>query len=240
MKPLIGITMNLEQQPGRDLNILDLDYARAVLQAGGVPVPVVGLAPAIPDIVRALDGFVFSGGDDVDPRFYRERPLAGAKIRTSPDARTRFEIGLLKAVIRTRKPVLAICHGAQLANVALGGKLYQDINLQIPGAIRHGAARTGEKVFHSIDVLEGTTLCGIVEGCKSGRCAIKVRSAHHQSIKNPGQGLRLAAVAPDGVIEALESRGRNFLIAVQWHPEKTQADRGTKKLFKALVSAAKK
>lgn len=240
MKPLIGITMNLERQPTRDLNILDQDYGKAVLQAGGMPVPIVGITPAIPDIVRALDGFVFSGGDDVDPRFYRERPLAGANLRTSPDARTRFEIELLKAVIKAGKPVLAICHGAQLANVALGGKLYQDISLQIPGAIKHGAAPAGEKVFHAVDVLEGTTLCGILEGCKGGMCTIRVRSAHHQCIKNPGQGMRLAAVAPDGVIEALESRGRNFLIALQWHPEKTQTDRATRKLFKALVTAAKK
>lgn len=240
MKPLIGITMNLEQQPARDLNILDLDYGKAVLQAGGMPVPLTGTPSAIPDAVRMLDGFVFSGGDDVDPRFYGERPLAGAKIRTSPDARTRFEIGLLKAVLKAKKPVLAICHGAQLVNVALGGKLYQDIGLQIPGAVRHSVSRAGEKVFHAVDALEGTTLCEILEGCKSGICTIKVRSAHHQSIKNPGKGLRLAAVAPDGVIEALESRGRNFLIAVQWHPEKTPSDAATKKLFKALVTAAKK
>lgn len=241
MKPLIGITMNLEEQDTRSLNILDHDYGRAVVQAGGIPVPVLGIESAIPDLVKRLDGFVFTGGDDVHPRFYKERPLAGARITPSPDSRTRFEIKLLKAVLKAKRPALAICHGAQLANVALGGTLYQDLSLQLPKAIKHGATLPGEKVFHAVNIFEGTKLCGIMGvDCKSGECQIRVRSSHHQSIKNPGRGLKLSAVSPDGVVEALESRGKNFLVAVQWHPEKTLTDRSTKKLFEALVIAAKK
>ncbi len=241
MKPLIGITMNLDEQPTRNLNILDQDYGRAVALAGGVPVPVLGIDSAIPDLMRKLDGFLFTGGDDVHPRYYKERPLAGAKIMPSPDARTRFEIKLLKAALKAKKPVLAICHGSQLVNVSLGGTLYQDLSLQLPKAIKHAATLPGEKVFHSVDIFEGTKLCTIMSAdCKSGECKIRVRSSHHQSIKNPGRGLRLSAVAPDGVIEALESRGKNFLIAVQWHPEKTPHDSAAKKLFEALVIASKK
>ena len=75
MKPLIGITMNLEVQPARNLNILDQDYGKAVLQAGGIPVPIIGIESAIPDLVKHLDGFVFTGGDDIHPRFYKEKPL---------------------------------------------------------------------------------------------------------------------------------------------------------------------
>jgi putative glutamine amidotransferase len=242
MKPLIGITMNLEVQSARNLNIIDQDYGRAVAQAGGIPVPLAGLDESIPDIVKRLDGFLFTGGDDVHPRFYKEKPLKRARFTPSPDERTRFEIKLFKAVVKGKKPVLAICHGAQLINVALGGTLYQDISLQIPRAIKHGPAKAGDKVFHDVNVFEGTKICRIIGDCRpTGDCSIRVRSSHHQSIKNPGKGLRLSAVSPDGVFEALESRSKNnFLLAVQWHPEKTINDQYTRKLFEAFVSASKK
>ena len=241
MKPLIGITMNLEVQPSRNLNILDQDYGRAVAQAGGIPVPIVGIESCVPDLVKKMDGFLFTGGDDVNPRFYKEKPRKDAPIRLSPDERTRFEINLFKAVLREKKPVLAICHGAQLVNVALGGSLYQDIPGQIPKALKHGPAKSGEKVYHGVNVFEGTQICEIFGGCLNGDCSIKVRSSHHQSIKNPGKGLRLSAVSSDGVFEALEGRSKkSFLIAVQWHPEKTLNDRNTRKLFSAFVNASKK
>jgi len=235
MKPLIGITMNREIRAARDLNILDMDYGRAIAQAGGVPVPILGIDATVPDLVRHLDGFVFTGGDDIHPRFYREKPLSGARLTMSPDERTHFELRLFKAVSRARKPVFAICHGAQLVNVALGGSIYQDIPLQIPQAVKHGPARPGEKIFHPVDILEGTRLCRIM-----GVSRIRARSSHHQSVKNPGRNLKLSALSHDGVVEALEARGNHFLIAVQWHPEKKNYDQNTKKLFKALVEASRK
>ena len=235
MKPLIGITMNHEPQPTRNLNILDQDYGKAVFRAGGFPVPILGIQQSIPDLVKRLDGFVFTGGDDIDPRFYKEKPLSGARVSISPDERIRFELELFKAVAAAKKPVLAICYGAQLVNVALGGKLYQDIGLQIPNPMKHGAARPGEKVFHEVDIFEGTLLSRIL-----GAPRIRVRSSHHQSVKNPGKGLHLSAVSHDRVIEAFEPRTNNFLIAIQWHPEKTPNDRYTKKLFKALINASRK
>ncbi len=235
MKPLIGITMNLEVQPARILNTLDQDYGKAVAKAGGIPLPILGIEGSIPDLIKSLDGFLFTGGDDVHPRFYKEKPLAGARTSLSPDARTRFEIALFKAALKSRKPVLAICYGAQLINVALDGKLYQDITLQLPKPIKHGPSRAGEKIFHHVDILEGTLLSRIM-----GASRIRVRSSHHQSVKNPGRGLHLSAVAHDGVIEALEPRSKSFLVAVQWHPEKTINDRYTNKLFEAFISASKK
>ena len=235
MKPLIGVTMNLEVQPARNLNILDQDYGKAVLQAGGIPVPILGIETSIPDLVKRLDGFVFTGGDDIHPRFYKEKPLPDARMLISPDGRTTFELALFKTAARAGKPVLAICYGTQLVNIALGGKLYQDIVLQVSDPIKHSASRAGEKVFHFVDIFESTLLSRIM-----GASRIRVRSAHHQSVKNPGKGLHLSAVAHDGVIEALEPRTKNFLVAVQWHPEKTPNDQYTKKLFKALVSASKK
>jgi putative glutamine amidotransferase len=205
------------------------------VKAGGIPVPVLGIEGSVPDLIRRLDGFIFTGGDDIDPRFYKERPLAGARMTFTPDGRTRFEIGLFKAAVKAKKPLLAICYGTQLVNVALGGRLYQDIGQQVPHPIKHGPARAGERVFHDVDIMEGTMLSRIL-----GAPRIRVRSAHHQSVKNPGRGLHLSAVARDRVIEALEPRTNQFLIAVQWHPEKTPNDRYSRKLFEALVSAAKK
>ncbi len=243
MKPLIGITMNLEEQPSRNFNILDQDYAKAVVQAGGIPVPVMGIDASIPDLVKQLDGFLFSGGDDIHPRFYKEKASAGAKLQLATDRRVQFELKLFHAARKARKPILAVCYGAQLVNVALGGTLYQDIAAQVPGSLAHGASKPGEKVFHPVSVFEGTTLCSIVSSrncCANGDCTVRVRSSHHQSIKNPGRGLRLAAVSPDGVFEALENRGKAFLLAVQWHPEKTPVDRTTRRLFQALVAASKK
>jgi len=190
--------------------------------------------------VRQLDGFLFTGGDDIHPRFYKERPRAGMKLRLASDNRVRYEIDLFKAAARAKKPVLAVCYGAQLVNVALGGTLYQDIALQIPESLRHTAAKAGTKVFHPVSIFEGTKLCKIMGDCATGDCSIRVRSAHHQSIKNPGRGLRLSAVSPDGVFEALESRGKGFLLVVQWHPEKTIHDRSSAKIFEALVRASRR
>lgn len=243
MKPLIGITMNLQEEASRSLNSVDQDYGRAVLQAGGIPVPLVGIEKAIPDLVKGLDGFVFTGGDDIHPRFYKEKPLPGAKLWLASDRRVRFDMELFRAVAKARKPVLAICYGAQLVNVTLGGTLYQDIGLQVPDAKRHGASRPGEKVYHPVSIFEGTKLCSLLDlnaCCRSGTCSIKVRSSHHQSIKNPGKGLRLSAVSPDGVNEALETRGKSFVVAVQWHPEKMPSDRTTRKLFSALINASRR
>jgi putative glutamine amidotransferase len=241
MKPLIGITMNIEEQASRDLNILDQDYGRAVARAGGVPVAIPGIDAAVPDLVQRLDGFLFTGGDDIHPRFYRERLMAGAGMHLVPDKRVRFELKLFRAAAAAKKPVLAVCYGAQLVNVALGGTLYQDIGRQVPRALQHGPSRPGEQVLHPVSVFEGTTLYRILGNrARTGDRIIRVRSSHHQSIKNPGRGLRLAAVAADGVYEALESRGRTFLVAVQWHPEKAPADSATRKLFGALVAASRR
>jgi putative glutamine amidotransferase len=166
--------------------------------------------------------------------------IPGTRLRLDSDKRVRFELALFRTAAKARKPVLAICYGAQLVNVALGGSLYQDIKRQVPKSMRHGTEKKGGKVFHSVDIFEGTNLCAIMGNCADGNCSLRVRSAHHQSIKNPGRGLRLAAVSPDGVYEALEGRGSAFLIATQWHPEKMPADKATRKLFTALVNASRK
>jgi len=124
--------------------------------------------------------------------------------------------------------------------VALGGTLYQDIALQIPKSLKHGIAKAGEKIMHPVSIFEGTKLCKIMGNCATGDCSMRVLSSHHQSIKNPGRGLRLSAVSEDGVFEAFETRGDQFLIAVQWHPEKTLSDGPTGKLFESFVHASRR
>lgn len=233
-KPLIGITMNLEKQKTRSLNILDQDYAKAVLDAGGIPVPVISVDACIRDLVSRLDGVLFTGGDDIHPRYYNERPLRAAKMTLSEDDRTDFEIKLFKAAYRARKPVLAICGGEQLINVALGGTLYQDMQLQLGTTMKHRPSRTGEKIFHEVIIKKDARLFRIM-----GSGSIEIRSAHHQSVKKLGKGLHVSAVSSDGVIEAFEADSKGFLIAVQWHPEKKRHDRYTKKLFKAFINAAR-
>jgi putative glutamine amidotransferase len=235
MKPLIGITMNLEVQKTRNLNILDQDYGKAVQQAGGIPIPVLSIDSSIPDLIKQLDGFVFSGGDDIHPKFYKEKPLKAAGLTISPDERTQFELKLFKAAYKAKKPILAICGGQQLINVALGGSLVQDIKTQIDSPIlKHQVSKKGEKVFHEVEIEKGTRLSRIL-----GASRIIVRSAHHQSVKNLGKGLLLSAQSKDWVVEAFEPKTNTFLIAVQWHPEKTLYDQYTKKLFKALIAASK-
>ncbi|MFA5073923.1 MAG: gamma-glutamyl-gamma-aminobutyrate hydrolase family protein [Nitrospirota bacterium] len=234
MKPLIGITMDLEIRSKRNLNYSDQDYAQAVQQAGGIPLLIAGIHDSIPDLVKRLDGFVFSGGDDMHPRFYREKLRAAAHLILSPDERARFEISLFKAAYKAKKPILAICGGEQLVNVALGGNLYQDIALQVPHARAHRPSEPGTTMEHEVAPIEGTTLYKIL-----GPEKIRVRSSHHQSVKQLGKKLRCSARSSDQIIEAIETETQNFLIAVQWHPEKKLHDRSTKKLFKALVNASK-
>jgi putative glutamine amidotransferase len=216
------------------VNLLDQDYGKAVQQAGGIPVPVLGIHASIPDLVKQLDGFLFSGGDDIHPKFYTEKPLKGAGLTIAPDERTQFEIKLFHAAYKARKPILAICGGEQLINVALGGSLVQDITMQIDSPMKHQASRKGEKVFHEVEIEKGTRLSRIL-----GAERIKVRSAHHQSVKELGKGLVLSAQSKDWIVEAIEPKSNTFLIAVQWHPEKTPYDRYSKKLFKALINASK-
>jgi len=235
MKPLIGITMNLDVQTIRSMNILDQDYGKAVYKAGGIPVPLLGIHESISALAKRLDGFVFTGGDDIHPRYYNEKQISGARLTISPDDRTCFEISLFKAVHKIKKPILAICCGEQLVNVALGGTLFQDITLQIPRTIRHRPIRSGKPVFHYVDVFPGTLLRHI-----TGASRILVRSAHHQSVKVLGTLFKPSAQSSDGVIEAFELKKNDFLIALQWHPEKTPHDQYTKKIFKAFINASKR
>ena len=166
------------------------------------------------DYVRQLDGLVLQGGADLAPATYGEEPLkpawAGDRVRD------RYELEVLNEFIAADKPVLGICRGAQLINVAFGGTLYQDINSQLPGTLEHRAQHAYEKNFHSISIEPESGLARLYPGVRGG----KVNSIHHQSIRTLGRELAIEAYAePDRVIEAMRWQGRGYVFGVQWHPE---------------------
>ncbi len=226
MTPVIAITAKTEELRNRPQTTIPNTYARVIEEAGGIPfiIPITDKKENISEIARIADGILFSGGDDIHPRYYGEEPLADMTI--SPDERTEFETALLREAMQLRKPVLGICLGAQLINVTLGGSLYQDILTQIEKPLNH-------RDQHNITIVEGTMLYRMFFGSD-----VTVFSTHHQSIKSPGKGLIVSALSSDGVIEAIELPDYPFLIGVQWHPEREPESECTRLLFKALIKAA--
>jgi putative glutamine amidotransferase len=167
----------------------------------------------VADYARVLDGLVLQGGADVSPLSYGEAPLqqdwAGDRVRDV------YEIELLHEFVEARKPVLGICRGAQLINVAFGGSLYQDVATQVPDA-QHHVTDDYERHLHQIRFAPGSSLARMYRGLERPR----VTSIHHQSIKALGRGLKAEAWSePDGVVEAVRGAGPGYVFAVQWHPE---------------------
>jgi putative glutamine amidotransferase len=167
----------------------------------------------VADYARALDGLVLQGGADVSPMSYGEEPLkpdwAGDRLRDV------YEIELVHEFIEAGKPVLGVCRGAQLINVAFGGTLYQDIGTQIADSREH-VNDAYEKHRHEVRFVEASGLAGLYPQVTRAN----VTSIHHQSIKSIGRGLRIEAFSePDGVVEAIRGEGKSYVFAVQWHPE---------------------
>lgn len=233
MTPVIAITAKTEELRNRLQTTIPNTYARVIEEAGGVSViiPISAKKENISQIARFADGFLFSGGDDIHPRYYGEEPLADMVI--SPDERTEFETALLREVMQLRKPVLGVCLGAQLINIVLEGSLYQDIPSQVPNPLNH-------RDQHYITVVEGTRLYKMFSNTALGTelNSVPVFSTHHQSIKSPGKGLIVSALSSDGVVEAIELPDYPFLIGVQWHPEREPESEYTRLLFKSFIEAA--
>jgi len=168
----------------------------------------------IADYVRHLDGLILQGGADLAPETYRDQPLepawCGDRIRDE------YELEVLHEFMQADKPVLGICRGAQLINVAMGGTLYQDIKSQVPAALGHRAPDAYEKNFHKIKIEPESGLARMYGSVRNGT----VNSIHHQSIKALGSDLVVEAYAePDGIIEAIRWEGPGYVFGVQWHPE---------------------
>jgi putative glutamine amidotransferase len=209
-------------------------YAQAVSDAGGAPVliPLIDAEPRLHAIYEHLDGLLFTGGADVNPRRYGEYPIPQC---TEPDDRKdHVELRLARWALEDDKPLLAICRGMQILNVAAGGTLYQDLEVQVPGALDHHRGDIRAEVVHTVDIAPGGRLEAIV-----GPGELGANSSHHQAVKDIGHLFVATARASDGVIEGMEAPSRRFAVAVQWHPEELYGnDDREAALFRALIEAA--
>jgi len=162
---------------------------------------------------EALDGLLLQGGNDIAPETYGETPLApewhGDRVRD------RYELDLLERFISAGKPVLGICRGCQLINVAFGGTLYQDIPTQRPDALTHVHPEHYDRNVHALELVPGSRLAALYPGRTLGH----INSIHHQAVKDLGHGLQVEARAPDGLVEAIRREGEGYVFGMQWHPE---------------------
>lgn len=212
MRPMIGVTLGDGDEPG--LYAMREDYVRSVEQAGAIPVVLPPVRPEdVTTLLDRLDGVLLSGGVDVDPVLYGQAPHP--KLGRVNRRRDDFELALTREALRRDQPILAICRGHQVLNVATGGTLVQDIPSIIEGGMEHAAPGPRWRRSHRVDVTASSRLREIL-----GQGAFSVNSIHHQAVDRLGEGLAVSARCPeDGVIEGLEMPGRRFVIAVQWHPE---------------------
>lgn len=234
--PRIGVTGINRPVSGTDRTGVNAAYVRAAVRAGGVPLilsPLLENAPT-KDILEVLDGLVLTGGEDVDPAYYGQD--RHARLGNVDRMRDAFELALFRDAQAHRLPVLAICRGIQLVNVALGGSLWQDLPSERPEALDHNPPTNRDVRTHPVEIVTGSRLA---QALGATRC--DVNSFHHQSIRDLAPGLLVTGRAPDGEIEGVESAGEDpWLLAVQWHPEEFHhhgqaPDHG---LFDALVKEA--
>jgi gamma-glutamyl-gamma-aminobutyrate hydrolase PuuD len=230
MRPLIGITTYAEPQVSWGnwsvpSAVVPLSYVDVVERAGGRPLLVPPVEDGVEETLDALDGIIFSGGNDLDPEAYGAEPHP--ETRGTKPQRDRSELALLTAALARDMPVLAVCRGSQVLNVARGGDIVQ----HLPEVLGSEAHRETPGVFsdHGVRVAPGSRLAGVL-----GEQA-PVKSHHHQGYGRVGDGLREVAWADDGTVEALEDPSKRFAVGVLWHPE--EGEDGS--LFEALVAEAR-
>ncbi len=241
-RPLIGVTGFVQPHENLAAGLLPTIGARsadvhAVQEAGGIAVvlPPTDDPAAIERLLDTLDGFVFTGGRDVDPAHYGEEIL-NETVVVSPD-RDAFELPLIRAAVERDMPVLAICRGCQVLGVALGGSLWQDVPSQLEDPQIHWQKAPRDHVTHSVTLKPGTLLHRILD--VGDALDLEVNTFHHQAIKTVPSALVATAHAPDGCVEGVESPARRFVVGVQWHPEFLAPAFGVhRRLFDALVAAS--
>ncbi|MDR3672842.1 MAG: gamma-glutamyl-gamma-aminobutyrate hydrolase family protein [Holophaga sp.] len=218
VKPLIGVPANVLVDnhgsfPGNERACVNQDYLDALTQAGALPVvlPMVLDEEDLQAQLGILDGLLIIGGVDMDPLTYGEEPAPGLGD-TFPDM-DRHQLALARMARAAGLPVLGICRGMQVMNVAFGGTLHQDLD-SLPGMLRHGQTGWRHAVSHTVDLAEGTRLRAIF-----GAPSVGTNSFHHQAVKDLAPGFRVSGRARDGIIEGIETADEVFLLGVQWHPE---------------------
>lgn len=219
--------------------VMNQRYFLAATASGAVPWMVPLLhddLDTLREIYERLDGILIPGGVDLSPETYGADP-SDFTGRIDP-ARDSVELQLTRWAIEDSKPVLGLCRGAQIINVACGGTLYQDLAADYPGAIKHDYFPTAgydrSYLAHEVSLTEGSRLATAME-----QTAVAVNSMHHQGIRTLGSGLVPVAVAPDGLVEGIELEGSAFVVGVQWHPEIFEpTDEHTRALFKEFLAAS--
>jgi putative glutamine amidotransferase len=245
--PLILVTPSIEKNGVEFHDVsasLSVKYDFAILESGGIPVtaPTTTDRALLAECVRRVDGVLLTGGDDINPDLY-EKNLA-KKIRKTieqtPDGggRDLRELVLIDEIFRQRKPLLAICRGHQLLNIALGGKLIADIRSQVPGALNHQRLDKAGDLVHEAALTAGSLLAKI-----TGKQVLGVNSSHHQAVLEPAEPLMATARSSDGIIEAMELKPEAvrllpFLLAVQFHPERlAKRHAAHRAIFQKFVAA---
>ena len=227
--PLILVSPGIEKRgvEFHDLSVsLSVKYDFAVTQAGGLPVtvPTTTDRALLAEAVRRADGVLLTGGDDINPDLYASElpPAIRKTVEPTPDGGGRDwrELVLIDEIFRQRKPLLAICRGHQLLNIALGGGLIADIRRQLPGALNHQRLDKANELVHEVTLTTGSLLARIVS-----KRSLGVNSSHHQAVLQPAEPLTAVARTRDGIVEAMELKSdapqqMPFLLSVQFHPER--------------------
>jgi putative glutamine amidotransferase len=216
------------------------DYRQAVIHAGG-EVRVVEVGTPVETALDGIQGLLLSGGEDVAPERYNEEPVPAVED-VSPE-RDAFEIGLIEEARRRGLPILAICRGIQMLNVACGGTLIQDIPSQIQGALDHSLAIPPNQPYslaHEVWLEKDSLLCRLLRERLADSDSCDVNSRHHQAVRQVAPGFVVSATAPDGVIEAIEDPKVEFCLGVQWHPENFWRTGEFRSLFEGFLEAASK
>jgi putative glutamine amidotransferase len=235
-QPVIGLTLDHEPPGGYSKTqpwyALRENYCAAVAAAGGLPVLLPHEPERAADYLGLLAGLIVTGGAfDVDPSLFG----GGAKHPTvlTKGRRTQFELAICKQALAADRPVLGICGGEQLLNVALGGTLIQHIPDEVKNALAHEQPNPRDQPGHTVAIKSGTLLHRVTQATE-----LAVNSAHHQAVKQVAPGMVVDATASDGVIEGIEDPRKRFCLGVQWHPEYLLSD-GDRRIFAALIAAAR-
>jgi putative glutamine amidotransferase len=218
VRPLIGLTTSLSQTEGKphgDRIGVSARYCQALAAAGGDPllIPCLGDPELLAGIFPLLDGLLFTGGPDINPRRYGREIAPGCEW--IDEQRDVSELALIALAKRSDIPLLGICRGIQLINVGFGGTLLQDINTELPGSQDHRASiPVPPTIAHSLAIAEGSRLARIV-----GSAPLLANTLHHQAVDDPAPGFVVSALSEDGVVEGIEQQSDRFVVAVQCHPE---------------------
>ena len=216
------------------------DYKQAILHAGG-DVHIVESTMSVTEALNGMDGLLLTGGDDIAPTRYGEEKHPAVKV-VAPE-RDEFEIALVREARKRDLPILAICRGVQVLNVAAGGSLVQDIPTQVTGALEHKQTVPPHQPFdlaHEVWLEKDSLLTKLMRERLSDADSVEVNSRHHQAVKTLAHGFEVSATAPDGVIEAIEDPAARFCLGVQWHPENFWRTGEFRPLFEGFMEAANK